>query len=423
MEPPGGRDSRFQLGYNMNLLSGETPPEIYGGSLGRPSTSLQQLSPRHTMVSSACGTRGGLKSDGCYDDRGITPQHGMGFEASGVNDIHDESYSSLQSKKSPPSNGKKTKGRVKIKMEYIENKLRRYTTFSKRKTGIMKKAYELSTLTGTQVMLLVASETGHVYTFATRKLQPMITSEAGKALIQTCLNSPDPPVGSAGGDQRMSATGFEETELTYNISDEDSKENACETTSDAEEYDDDLSEEEVEELPRKISKICDPTSQNSQISTDSSSSESKKAKTVDTRDDQSAIISQLKQINDALIQSNKAKADSSQSFPTITNPLPFSPSACPILPSAIPPVSSLPSPQLISTPIHQAAVAISENEKPVPLIVQTGNGMGFASVSDGMILGMIKGPGETKFVAMPIGSVVNGGIMNVSDSNMVQEQR
>ncbi|CAG9822675.1 unnamed protein product [Phaedon cochleariae] len=69
-------------------------------------------------------------------------------------------------------------------------------------------AYELSTLTGTQVMLLVASETGHVYTFATRKLQPMITN---------------PPAGSAGGDQRMSATGFEETELTYNISDDDSK--------------------------------------------------------------------------------------------------------------------------------------------------------------------------------------------------------
>jgi len=63
-------------------------------------------------------------------------------------------------------------------------------------------------------MLLVASETGHVYTFATRKLQPMITSEAGKALIQTCLNSPDPP--SSGSDtQRMSATGYEETELTY----------------------------------------------------------------------------------------------------------------------------------------------------------------------------------------------------------------
>ncbi len=42
-------------------------------------------------------------------------------------------------KRVPPPNGKKTKGRVKIKMEFIDNKLRRYTTFSKRKTGIMKK--------------------------------------------------------------------------------------------------------------------------------------------------------------------------------------------------------------------------------------------------------------------------------------------
>lgn len=66
-------------------------------------------------------------------------------------------------------------------------------------------------------MLLVASETGHVYTFATRKLQPMITSDAGKALIQTCLNSPDPPPTTSSNDQRMSATGYEETELTYNV--------------------------------------------------------------------------------------------------------------------------------------------------------------------------------------------------------------
>jgi hypothetical protein len=38
-------------------------------------------------------------------------------------------------------------------------------------------------------MLLVASETGHVYTFATKKLQPMITSEIGKNLIRTCLST------------------------------------------------------------------------------------------------------------------------------------------------------------------------------------------------------------------------------------------
>ena len=45
-----------------------------------------------------------------------------------------------------PANGKKTKGRVKIKMEFIDNKLRRYTTFSKRKTGIMKKVGTSSSL-------------------------------------------------------------------------------------------------------------------------------------------------------------------------------------------------------------------------------------------------------------------------------------
>jgi hypothetical protein len=83
------------------------------------------------------------------------------------------------------------KGRRKIKIEYIEDKSRRHITFSKRKAGIMKKAYELSTLTGTQVLLLVASETGHVYTFATPKLQPLITKPEGKDMIQRCLNAPD----------------------------------------------------------------------------------------------------------------------------------------------------------------------------------------------------------------------------------------
>lgn len=44
--------------------------------------------------------------------------------------------------------GKKTRGRVKIKMEFIDNKLRRYTTFSKRKTGIMKKVRPRGTGSG-----------------------------------------------------------------------------------------------------------------------------------------------------------------------------------------------------------------------------------------------------------------------------------
>lgn len=75
-------------------------------------------------------------------------------------------------------------------------------------------------------MLLVASETGHVYTFATPKLQPMITSEAGKALIQTCLHQPDQTmsvVPVTDYDNRMSANGFEETDLGYHMPDDDYK--------------------------------------------------------------------------------------------------------------------------------------------------------------------------------------------------------
>jgi len=86
---------------------------------------------------------------------------------------------------------KKKSGRRKIKVEFIEDKSRRQITFSKRKAGLMKKAYELTTLTGTQALLLVASETGHVYTFATPKLQPFVTLPEGKNLIQACLNAPD----------------------------------------------------------------------------------------------------------------------------------------------------------------------------------------------------------------------------------------
>ncbi|XP_065257849.1 serum response factor [Emys orbicularis] len=162
------------------------------------------------------GERRGLKrSLADVELAGVGPEAAVAAAAGG--------YGGVSGAVSGAKPGKKTRGRVKIKMEFIDNKLRRYTTFSKRKTGIMKKAYELSTLTGTQVLLLVASETGHVYTFATRKLQPMITSETGKALIQTCLNSPDsPPRSDPTTDQRMSATGFEETDLTYQVSESDS---------------------------------------------------------------------------------------------------------------------------------------------------------------------------------------------------------
>lgn len=47
-----------------------------------------------------------------------------------------------------------------------------------------RQAYELSILTGTQVLLLIVSETGLVYTYATAKLQPLVKEEQGRELIK-----------------------------------------------------------------------------------------------------------------------------------------------------------------------------------------------------------------------------------------------
>lgn len=114
------------------------------------------------------------------------------------------------------------KARRKIQIEYIEEKSKRHITFSKRKAGIMKKArpptfpplfivtgiddfgfvqaYELSTLTGTQVLLLVVSESGWVYTFTTDKFKPLVKEDEngqlsqGQKLIAACLVRPFSPL-------------------------------------------------------------------------------------------------------------------------------------------------------------------------------------------------------------------------------------
>ena len=92
----------------------------------------------------------------------------------------------------PPRKKRGGHGRRKIEIEYIEDKIRRHITFSKRKAGISKKAYELSRLTGAQVLLLISSERGQIYSFATPKLQPILVNEGSKFLIEQCLNAPDP---------------------------------------------------------------------------------------------------------------------------------------------------------------------------------------------------------------------------------------
>ncbi|KAD5803477.1 hypothetical protein E3N88_14837 [Mikania micrantha] len=60
---------------------------------------------------------------------------------------------------------KTTKGRKKIEIKKIEETNSRQVTFSKRRTGLFKKASELCVLTGAQIAILVNSPGGRVFAF------------------------------------------------------------------------------------------------------------------------------------------------------------------------------------------------------------------------------------------------------------------
>ena len=90
----------------------------------------------------------------------------------------------------PP--GKKTRGKQKIETQHIRDKNKRYTTFYKRKEGLLKKAVELAKLTSAEVLVLVASETRHVYSYATPTFRPIADSQWGYSLTEDCLDSETP---------------------------------------------------------------------------------------------------------------------------------------------------------------------------------------------------------------------------------------
>ena len=43
-----------------------------------------------------------------------------------------------------------------------------------------------------QVLLLISSERGQIYSFATPKLQPILVNDVSKGLIESCLAEVDP---------------------------------------------------------------------------------------------------------------------------------------------------------------------------------------------------------------------------------------
>ncbi|PSS33141.1 MADS-box protein [Actinidia chinensis var. chinensis] len=79
--------------------------------------------------------------------------------------------------------------RGKVEMKRIENPTSRQVTFSKRRNGLLKKAYELSVLCDAQVAVIVFSQNGRLYEFSSSNMQKMIDRYSKYADVK--INSPE----------------------------------------------------------------------------------------------------------------------------------------------------------------------------------------------------------------------------------------
>ncbi|CAI9786747.1 unnamed protein product [Fraxinus pennsylvanica] len=87
-------------------------------------------------------------------------------------------------------------GRGRVQLKRIENKINRQVTFSKRRTGLLKKAHEISVLCDAEVALIVFSPQGKLFQYATDSCMEKILehyeiySYAEKQLKTTNVESP-----------------------------------------------------------------------------------------------------------------------------------------------------------------------------------------------------------------------------------------
>ncbi|KAJ6867032.1 Agamous-like MADS-box protein AGL8 [Populus alba x Populus x berolinensis] len=58
-------------------------------------------------------------------------------------------------------------GRGRVQLKRIENKISRQVTFSKRRTGLLKKAHEISVLCDADVAVIVFSTKGKLFEYST----------------------------------------------------------------------------------------------------------------------------------------------------------------------------------------------------------------------------------------------------------------
>ncbi|KAL6587576.1 Agamous-like MADS-box protein AGL8 [Orobanche minor] len=67
-------------------------------------------------------------------------------------------------------------GRGKVQLKRIENKISRQVTFSKRRSGLLKKAHEISVLCDAEVGLIVFSNKGKLCEYSTDSRYPSTMS-------------------------------------------------------------------------------------------------------------------------------------------------------------------------------------------------------------------------------------------------------
>ncbi|KAJ8536730.1 hypothetical protein K7X08_035131 [Anisodus acutangulus] len=79
--------------------------------------------------------------------------------------------------------------RGKVEMKRIENSTSRQVTFSKRRNGLLKKAYELSVLCDAEVALIIFSQKGSLFEFASSNMQKTIERYRERARETTVDNS------------------------------------------------------------------------------------------------------------------------------------------------------------------------------------------------------------------------------------------
>ncbi|XP_043705659.1 agamous-like MADS-box protein MADS2 [Telopea speciosissima] len=83
-------------------------------------------------------------------------------------------------------------GRGRVELKRIENKINRQVTFTKRRNGVLKKAYELSVLCNAEVALILFSTRGKLYEFcSSSSLSPALPSETdGSPIAVSSSGSP-----------------------------------------------------------------------------------------------------------------------------------------------------------------------------------------------------------------------------------------